>query len=324
VEQLRQEVEPAEVGLDGGRLARLDRHFARYVDDGRLAGWLVSVARGGHVAHLATAGRRDLEADLPVEAETLWRMYSMTKPVTSVAALMLAEEGRFELTDPIARHLPAFADMRVYQGGAGPSVVTRPAMEPIRVWHLLSHTSGLTYGFHHAHPVDALYRTAGLEWGTPPGMDLEAVCDLFATLPLLFDPGAEWNYSVSTDVLGRLVEVVSGQRLDDFCAERIFGPLGMEDAGFFVGDQDRARMAALYRPDIDGRATPLAFPLPRCCAAAGSSTASASSVPGRWPTWAPTTFPAGRTCSSSVGPSTPRPPSTGSASAWACRWSSTR
>jgi CubicO group peptidase (beta-lactamase class C family) len=261
VEQLQQDVEPGEVGLDADRLRRIDRHFGRYAEDGRLAGWLVAVARRGKVAHLATGGLRDREAGLPVEADTLWRMYSMTKPVTSVAALMLAEEGHFELKDPISRWLPAFAEPRVYQGGAGPKVVTRPAVEPIRVWHLLTHTAGLTYGFHHAHPVDALYRAGGLEWGTPPGMDLAGVCDLFASFPLLFDPGAEWNYSVATDVLGRLVEVVSGQRLDEFCAERIFGPLGMVDAAFHVEEGHTGRLAALYGPGPDGRATPLAGPV---------------------------------------------------------------
>jgi CubicO group peptidase (beta-lactamase class C family) len=255
--ELQIEAEAAEVGFDAGRLGRIDRHFDRYVDDGRLAGYLVSVARHGKVVHLSTSGQRDLESGRPVEVDTLWRMYSMTKPITSVAALMLYEEGLLELTDPISRWLPAFAEPRVFQGGAGPSMVTRPAMEPIRVWHLLTHIAGLTYGFHYAHPVDAAYRAAGLEWGSPPGMDLAAVCDLYASLPLLFDPGAEWNYSVATDVLGRLVEVVSGQSLDAFFAERIFEPLGMSDAGFHVEEARADRMAALYRPDANRKAIPL-------------------------------------------------------------------
>jgi CubicO group peptidase (beta-lactamase class C family) len=255
--ELQIEAEAAEVGFDAGRLGRIDRHFDRYVNDGRLAGYLVSVARHGKVVHLSTSGQRDLESGLPVEVDTLWRMYSMTKPITSVAALMLYEEGLLELTDPISRWLPAFAEPRVFQGGAGPSMVTRPAMEPIRVWHLLTHTAGLTYGFHYAHPVDAAYRAAGLEWGSPRGMDLAGVCDLYASLPLLFDPGTEWNYSVATDVLGRLVEVVSGQSLDAFFAERIFEPLGMTDAGFHVEEARADRMAALYRPDAQRKAIPL-------------------------------------------------------------------
>jgi CubicO group peptidase (beta-lactamase class C family) len=255
--ELQIEAEAAEVGFDAGRLARIDRHFDRYVDDGRLAGYLVSVARHGKVVHLSARGRRDLETDRPVEVDTLWRMYSMTKPITSVAALMLYEEGLLELTDPISRWLPAFAEPRVYAGGAGPGLVTRPAMEPIRVWHLLTHTSGLTYGWHYTHPVDAAYRTAGLEWGAPAGTDLAGVCDLYAAQPLLFDPGTEWNYSVSTDVLGRLVEVVSGQSLDQFFAERIFEPLGMPDAAFWVDEGRADRLAALYRPDAARKAVPL-------------------------------------------------------------------
>ncbi len=116
----------------------------------------------------------------------------------------------------------------------------------MRIWHLLTHTSGLTYGFHRSHPVDALYRGNGFEWGTPKGADLAACCDIWAGLPLLFQPGAEWNYSVGTDVLGRVIEVAGGSRLDEFFASRIFGPLGMTGTGFWVPDDDRARLAALY------------------------------------------------------------------------------
>jgi len=240
--------------LDPDRLARLDRHFQRYVDDGRLAGYLVAVARHGKVVHLSTYGHRDREAGLPVGSDTIWRLYSMTKPITSVAALMLYEEGAFELTDPISRFLPGWGNPQVYERGAGAGMTTKPALEPIRIWHLLTHTAGLTYGFLHGHPVDARYRELGFEWGTPSDMDLATVCETYATLPLLFEPGAEWNYSVATDVLGRLVEVVSGQSLDRFFAERIFEPLGMSDIGFVV-DGDRAdRLAALYMADADRRA----------------------------------------------------------------------
>ncbi len=276
---LQVEVDPADVGLDAERLRRIDRHFGRYVDDGRLAGYLVSVARHGKVAHLATNGYRDREAARPVDVDTIWRMYSMTKPITSVAALMLCEEGLVDLKDPLHRYLPAWEQPRVYTGGAGAGVVTRPAMEPIRVWHLLTHTAGLTYGFLHAHPVDALYRAAGFEWGTPRGLDLAAACDAYAQLPLLHDPGAEWNYSVATDVLGRLVEVVSGQSLECFCAERIFEPLGMADAGFSVDVTRADRLAALYGPDADRRATPLnggaALRLPACISGGGGMLATA-------------------------------------------------
>ena len=175
----------------------------------------------------------------------MWRIFSMTKPVTSVAAMMLFEEGAFDLTDPIARWLPEFAQPRVYVKGSALNPLTEPATEPIRLWHLLTHTSGLTYGFHHAHPVDAMYRAAGFEWGTPPGLDLAACVERWAQLPLVFQPGSEWNYSVSSDVLGRLVEVVSGQPLDEFFRQRIFAPLGMNDTSFGTEGEN---LAAMYVP----------------------------------------------------------------------------
>src|SRR4051794_10802260 len=211
---MRVESDPAELGFDAARLERIDRHFARYVDDGRLASWLAVVARDGQVAHVASAG--------PCSPDTVWRIYSMTKPITSVAAMMLWEEGAYELTDPVSRFIPELAEARVWVGGSALRPVTAPVVEPMRIWHLLTDTSGLTYGFHHAHPVDALYREAGFEWGFRPGLDLAECCAVWAGLPLLFQPGAEWNYSVSTDVLGRVVEVASGMSLDAFFATRIF------------------------------------------------------------------------------------------------------
>jgi CubicO group peptidase (beta-lactamase class C family) len=252
---LRVEADPAALGLDPERLARIERHYRRYVDDGRLAGWLVAVLRRGRLVYVQTAGQRDLEAGLPVETDTLWRIYSMTKPVTSVAAMMLWEEGAFELKDEVSRFIPSFADARVFTGGSALKPVTVPQTEPMRIWHLLTHTAGLTYGFHHSHPVDRLYREAGFEWGSPPGLDLAGVCDVWAGLPLLFQPGSEWNYSVATDVLGRVVEVASGQPLDRFFAERILGPLGMTETSFALRDEDAPRLAALYSPDPEtGRA----------------------------------------------------------------------
>src|SRR6185295_9007614 len=135
--------------------------------------------------------------------------------------------------------------------------LTAPLAAPLRIWHLMTHTSGLTYGFHHTHAVDEIYRANGFEWSTPPGMDLAACCDAWAGLPLAFQPGAEWLYSVSTDVLGRVIEVVSGQSLDEFFAERIFAPLGMTDTGFSVSEADSARLTALYFHDpASGTAVP--------------------------------------------------------------------
>ncbi len=252
------ETKPSEVGLDQERLERLARHFAPYVDDARLPGWLMLVARRGRVAHVATRGFRDRDAGRPVTHDTLWRLASMSKPITSVAALMLYEEGAFDLKDPISSFLPAFTDMAIYTlGQLRLKPVTRPATEPIRVWQrLLTHTAGLTYGFHYTHPVDAAYRAAGFEWGSPPGADLAACCDLWAAQPLLFEPGSEWNYSVATDVLGRLVEVVSGQTLEEFFTSRILGPLGMHETGFWVPEERVGRLAAAYMAKPAGTSHP--------------------------------------------------------------------
>jgi CubicO group peptidase (beta-lactamase class C family) len=252
VAELKVDAEPGEVGFDADRLGRIDTHFKRYVDDGKLPGWTVAVARRGRVVHLSHYGRRDVEADLPVTDDTLWRIYSMTKPITSVAALMLYERCALELTDPVSRYIPSFADVRVYKAGSALNPATVPAVEPVRIWHLLTHTAGLTYGFHHASAVDEMYRLRGFDVGSPAGMDLEAACDAWARLPLLFQPGAEWNYSVATDVLGRVVEVASGQRLDAFLAEHVLGPLGMDDTAFFAGAEDVDRLAALYVPRPGG------------------------------------------------------------------------
>ncbi|PXY27627.1 serine hydrolase domain-containing protein [Prauserella muralis] len=246
---LKAETDPAELGFDAGRLARIDRRMARYVDDGLLPGWLTVVTRRGVIAHVSRYGHRDIEAGLPVETDTRWRIFSMTKPVTSVAAMMLVEEGVFDLTDPIHHWLPEFRAPRVYVKGSSLRPVTEPATEPIRVWHLLTHTAGLTYGFHHAHPVDAQYRAAGFEWSTPPGKTLAECSEAWAELPLVFQPGAEWNYSVATDVLGRLVEVASGMPLDEFFAQRIFTPLGMTDTTFHVEGEALESLAALYVPE---------------------------------------------------------------------------
>ncbi|MDA0170211.1 beta-lactamase family protein [Solirubrobacter taibaiensis] len=243
---LTAEIDPAEAGFDPNRLQRIDRHFTRYVDEGKLPGFQAVIARDGRIVHVAQGGMADIEASRPVADDTLWRIYSMTKPITSVAAMLLWEEGAFELKDPVANFIPAFKDARVWAGGNQNSPVTRPAIEPVRVWHLLTHTAGLTYGFHYAHPLDGVYRAKGFEFGSPS--DLETTVNAWAELPLLFEPGTEFNYSVATDVLGRLVEVLSGQTLDVFFQERIFGPLGMTDTTLHPVDPNR--LAALYEPGL--------------------------------------------------------------------------
>ncbi|MGQ4437150.1 MULTISPECIES: serine hydrolase domain-containing protein [unclassified Streptomyces] len=277
--QLRQEVDPDEVGLDHKALDRLDQHFAHYVDVERLPGFLVSVARGGRVAHLTAHGHRDVAARLPVTSDTLYRIYSMTKPVTAVAALILMEEGKLSLDDPVGDHLPAFADMRVYDSGSGADVKTRPVEQPMLIRHLMTHTSGMTFAFYHSHPVDALYRDAHLESSVPPGANLAEAIDIYASLPLQFEPGTQWNYSVASNVLGRVIEVVSGQQLDEFFAERIFRPLGMPDAGFQVPDDKADRLSELYGDADGGGIEPIAgLPLrggrPRFLSGSGGMAAS--------------------------------------------------
>jgi CubicO group peptidase (beta-lactamase class C family) len=256
---LATEVAPEEVGLDPGRLARLDAYLDGFVANGRHKGSLLAITRGGRIAHVSHRGQRDAEAGLPVEPDTIWRIYSMTKPITSVAAMMLYEEGALSLFDPVAKFIPSFEDLRVYRHGMAAAPVTVRAAEPMLVWHLLTHTSGLTYGFQQANAVDEAYRAAGFFLDPPPEHDLASACDVWAGLPLLFEPGTEWNYSVSTDVVGRIVEVVSGQSLADFFAQRIFAPLGMTDTGFSVADAERPRLTALYAHDPES-ATAVPYP----------------------------------------------------------------
>ena len=246
-------------GMDSGRLARIDRHFARYVDDGRLAGWQVLVARHGELVHSSVHGVRDLASGAPFTDDTIVRLYSMTKPITSVAAMMLVEEGVIQLKDPVSAYIPEFAATRVYRSGSIQKPMTEPQTEPMLVWHLLTHMSGLTYGFHNTHAVDAMYRAAGFEWGYPDGVDLAEICRRWAALPLVFQPGTEWNYGVSTDVLGRVVEVASGMDLESFFRTRILDPLGMHDTAFTLPDADLDRLATLY---VAHPATGEAIPAP--------------------------------------------------------------
>lgn len=240
--------DPAAVGVDRDRLARIDTHLRRYVDDGRLAGWQVHVARRGQTVHSSVYGSRDLEAGLPVEQDTLWRIYSMTKPVTSVAAMQLYEHGRLRLNDEVSHYLPEFADMRVLVGGNAEQPKTVPATEPMRLWHLLTHTAGLTYAFTKSSVLDQMYGLQRADQLVDWDADLAEMCRRWGSLPLLFEPGTGWNYSVATDVLGRVVEVVTGQRLDEVFAEHVFAPLGMKETRWWVEGADTGRLAALYAP----------------------------------------------------------------------------
>jgi CubicO group peptidase (beta-lactamase class C family) len=237
---------PEDVGLSGRRLARIDAWRDKLVADGKLAGASTLVARRGQVAHSGVSGFADKERGVPMAPDTIVRIYSMSKPITSVAIMMLYEEGRFQLDDPISRFLPAFAGQRVAVGGTRGKIDTVPAARDISFRDLLSHTSGLTYGFMESGPVDAMYRDAGIGDFGDPDTDLMATVEKVAKLPLLAQPGEAWNYSVSADVLGALVQVISGQRFGDFLQARIFGPLGMADTGFRVPEEKVGRFAANY------------------------------------------------------------------------------
>jgi len=239
------------VGLCAKRLARIGPHFQKYLDDGRLSGVLTLVARKGQLAYLDARGKMDIDSGRGLEPDSIFRIYSMTKPVTSVAAMMLYEEGRFQLDDPISRYLPAFAETRVFTGGTARKPETMALERAITFRDLFTHTSGLTYGFMGASPVDAMYRLNGLDGGTTELSTADFMLKL-AEMPLQFQPGARWNYSMSTDVLGHLVEVISGKTLDDFFHERIFTPLGMFDTGFHVPAAQAARLTTNYSKRKDG------------------------------------------------------------------------
>jgi CubicO group peptidase (beta-lactamase class C family) len=243
--------DPTGLGLDPGRLARIDRFVAEhYIDSGRFPGFTLLISRRGEIAHLSVQGMArdggDHEggaAPLPMAEDTLIRIYSMTKPITSVGLLMLYEEGLFRLDDPVSRYIPSFADVRVWRDGTTANYSTTFPEREMTIRDLFTHTSGLTYGFMGRHPVDGLYRKRGLDTGT---QKLESWAEALAELPLLFSPGTRWSYSVATDLLGRLIEVIGGQPLDQYFAERIFQPLGMVDTGFWVGDDRAHRLAANY------------------------------------------------------------------------------
>lgn len=242
------DVEPETYGLSCERLERITTHFDRYVESKRAAGWLATVSRGDQLVWRGKGGYRNREQGLEVTDDTIWRIYSMTKPTIGIAVMMLYEEGRFDLLDEVGRWIPSFNELRVWVGGTAESPETAPAKNPIRVHHLLTHMSGLTYGFQRRHPVDQIYRNRGYDFSFKSDAGLAGAVDDWASMPLLFEPGTQWNYSVAFDVLGRLIEIWSGQALDAFMKERIFDPLGMEDTEWWCPPEKAERLAMLYVP----------------------------------------------------------------------------
>jgi CubicO group peptidase (beta-lactamase class C family) len=231
-------VTPEDVGLSAARLYKIDHLTQRYINDGMLPGTISLVARRGEIVHLSCQGKMDIEADKSMEDDTLFRIYSMSKPITSTALMMLYEDGRFQLDDPVSRFIPAFGDLKVYSPDGKHTTPDRP----MTIRDLLTHTSGLTYGFMNSTPVDAMYREQGVEQSA----NLAEMVSKLASIPLLFSPGSRWSYSVATDVCGHLVELIADTPFDEFLEEQIFAPLGMTDTSFVVPEDKVHRFAANY------------------------------------------------------------------------------
>jgi CubicO group peptidase (beta-lactamase class C family) len=238
-------VDPAEAGLNADRLERIPAYFQPYIDKQRLPCCAALVARGGQVAHLSFQGATEMGGKTPINEDTIYRIYSMTKPVTSVAAMMLFEEGLLRLDHEVSRYIPEFGDVQVFAGGTAEAPQLEKPKRPIMVRDLFLHTSGITYSFLQQAVPDEIYRKRGIEHFKWQG-DLKSFCQAIAQAPLAFSPGERWNYSNATDVLGRVVEVASGMPLDEFFQKRIFGPLGMTDTGFHVPAAEIGRLMACY------------------------------------------------------------------------------
>jgi CubicO group peptidase (beta-lactamase class C family) len=234
---------PEDVGMSSEKLARIKPAIQKLIDDQNVAGAITMVARRGKVVYFEAAGMRDIEAGKPMQRDTICRFFSMTKPVTSAAVMMLVEEGKVGLDDPVSKHVPELAGLKVIvKMNADGMETAQPRRDPT-VRDLLRHTSGLTYGVFGITPVDQMYVKAQV---LDPAKPLADMMKKLGEIPLLCEPGTKWNYSVSTDVLGRVVEVVAGRPLDEFFAERILRPLDMRDTGFYVPGEKLERFATTY------------------------------------------------------------------------------
>ena len=241
--------EPVECGLDPVKLNKVVPALQHFVDQGKIPGAVVAVARNGKLIMLQTVGYRNVADQKPMQEDTIFRIYSMSKPITSVAAMMLVERGKIKLEDPVSKYIPAFADSKVFLRMEGEEVVTEPLRRAITIRDLMRHTSGLTYGFFGNSKVDQLYREANV---LSDEDDSSQLADKVARIPLMYQPGDSFQYGVSVDVLGRVVEVVSGMSLDDYFSENLFKPLGMRDTGFFVPEESMVRFATNYSSDGSG------------------------------------------------------------------------
>ena len=246
---------PESAGMSKAALDRVEQHLKlRYIDSGRFPGTQLLIYRRGKIVHSTVQGFADVERKVPVKDDTIFRIYSMTKPITSVAFMMLVEEGRVAIDEPVHKYIPEWKNLGVFQAGTAPAFLTKPPSRPMLIVDLLRHTSGLTYGFQQRSNVDAAYREMRIE-ELDKGKTLQSVIDELAKLPLEFSPGEAWNYSVSADVIGYLIGKISGKPFEQFLKERIFDPLDMNDTDFFVPAAKARRFAACYSADPEGGVT---------------------------------------------------------------------
>lgn len=237
------------LGFDPERLGRIPAFYESYLQSGRLSGISVLIARDGHIAQLAHRGKSAFEGGFDLHDDAIFRIYSMTKPITSVALMMLYEQGKVQLQDPVTKFLPEFKDVRVFDKGTPSAFTTREPARMITVHDLMTHQSGLTYDFMLTHPVDALYRNMKINGARSEKLTLAELPGAVAQMPLVFSPGEQWNYSVSTDIVGRLIELISGQTLDVFMEQNIFTPLGMNDTSFAIAEDKLDRLTHNYNRD---------------------------------------------------------------------------
>ena len=244
---------PESAGMSTAALNRIEDHLKqRYIDAGRFPGTQLMVYRRGKIVHSTSQGFADLERKVPVKDDTIFRIYSMTKPITSVAFMMLVEEGRVALDEPVHKYIPEWKNLGVFVAGTAPAFLTRPPSRPMQIVDLMRHTSGLTYGFQQRSNVDAGYREKKIGEVDKSGT-LDTMIEDLAKMPLEFSPGEAWNYSVATDVIGYLIGKISGMPFEQFLKERIFNPLGMNDTDFHVPADKAHRFAACYSADPQGR-----------------------------------------------------------------------
>lgn len=259
------DLQPSAAGFDPVRLERIGTHLTeRYVMPGKIAGCQVAVGRRGHLAYHATFGLRDRERGVPLTDDTIYRIYSMTKPIVSVALMQLFERGMFQLDDPVARVVPSWRTHRVWVSGRGDDMVTEPARRPVSFRDLLTHTSGLTYGgmlpgLGDQHPLDEIYRSMRIR-SAGVSATMAEFMDKLSRVPLRFQPGTAYMYSLATDACGALVELISGQPLAEYLDEHILGPLGMVDTAFQVAPDKAHRFAANYSRNPDKTTTLLDDP----------------------------------------------------------------